>query len=80
MPCIKNKSGRGFIMAIFKKQEKKNTKEEKDLQTAKNAGKVTLDDELLGAVAGGTFSPPNIGGSPPNIGGDVVGTDLLKNF
>jgi hypothetical protein len=40
-------------MAIFKKQEKKNEKEEKDLQTEKTAEKVSLDDELLGSVAGG---------------------------
>ena len=44
-------------MAIVKKQEKKNEKEEKDLQTGKNAGKVALDDELLGSVAGGDDIP-----------------------
>ena len=51
MPYIKN------IMAIDKKQENKNEKEEKSLQAVKNAGKVSLDDELLGAVAGGDDIP-----------------------
>lgn len=48
-------------MALFKKQDKKNEKEEKDLQAVKNAGKVSLDDEVLGAVAGGgvgDYKPP----------------------
>ena len=35
-------------MALFKKQDKKNEKEEKDLQAEKNADKISLDDELLG--------------------------------
>jgi len=46
-------------MAIIKKQEKKNEKEEKDLQAEKNAEKVSLDDELLNDVAGG-LEPPKI--------------------
>ena len=45
-------------MAIMKKQDKKNEKEEKSLQTGKNAEKVTLDDDLLSAVAGGGGTPP----------------------
>ena len=34
-------------MALFKKQDKKNEKEEKNLQTLENKGKVSLDDDLL---------------------------------
>ena len=41
-------------MAIIKKQDKKNEKEEKDLQAEKKAGKVSLDDDLLSAVSGGS--------------------------
>jgi hypothetical protein len=52
-------------MALFKKQDKKNEKEEKDLQAVKNAGKVSLDDEVLDAVAGGTRN---------------VGTEILRDF
>ena len=44
-------------MALFTRKEKKNEKEEKDLQTEKKAGKVALDDELLGSVAGGDDIP-----------------------
>ena len=40
-------------MEIMKKQDKKNEKEEKSLQTGKNADKFPLDDELLDAVSGG---------------------------
>ena len=59
-------------MAIFKKQEKKNEKEEKDLQAEMKADKISLGDELLGSVAGGTFSPRSIGGH--------VGTSMIKNY
>jgi len=49
-------------MAIVKKQEKKNEKEEKDLQAAERTGKVSLDDELLNDIAGGfeIIEPPKI--------------------
>ncbi len=40
-------------MALFKKQDKKNEKEEKNLQTLENKGKVSLDDDLLESVSGG---------------------------
>jgi len=59
-------------MAIIKKQEKKNEKEEKSLQAEMNARKVSLEDEQLGSVAGGTFSPRSIGGH--------VGTSMIKNY
>ena len=55
---MEKKKERGITMAIIKKQEKKNEKEEKSLQTGKNAEKVTLDDELLNDVAGGGGTPP----------------------
>jgi hypothetical protein len=42
-----------FTMALFKKQDKKNEKEEKNLQTLENKGKVSLDDDLLESVSGG---------------------------
>ena len=45
-------------MAIMKEQDKKNEKEEKSLQTGKNADKFPLDDDLLGAVSGGGGVPP----------------------
>ena len=40
-------------MVLFKKQDKKNEKEEKNLQTLENKGKVSLDDDLLESVSGG---------------------------
>ena len=40
-------------MALFKNQDKKNEKEEKNLQTGKAADKVSLDDDLLESVSGG---------------------------
>ncbi len=55
-------------MALFKKQDKKNEKEEKDLQTGKNAGKVSLDDDLLGAVSGGV----DLGGNRGYDGGPGI--------
>jgi len=63
-------------MAFFKKQEK-NEKKEKDLQAEKNADKISLDDELLGSVAGGTFRP---NGDGHQIVIPAVETDILKNF
>ena len=54
---MEKKKERGITMATIKKQEKKNEKEEKSLQTGKNAEKVTLDDELLNDVAGGGTPP-----------------------
>ena len=39
-------------MAIIKEQDKKNEKEEKSLQTGKDADKFPLDDDLLDDVAG----------------------------
>ena len=59
-------------MALFTGKEKKNEKEEKDLQAEMNAWKVSLEDEQLGSVAGGTFSPRGIGGH--------VGTSIIKNY
>ncbi len=50
-------------MAIMKKQDKKIEKEEKSLQTGKNADKFPLDDELLDAVAGGGGVPQMDDGS-----------------
>jgi len=64
-------------MAIIKKQEKKNEKEEKSLQAEMNARKVSLEDEQLGSVAGGTFSPRSNGNGPS---GGIVETDILKKF
>ena len=57
-------------MALFTRKEKKNEKEEKDLQTEKKAGKVALDDELLGSVAGGFGEQHGYDGGE----GIVVGT------
>ena len=57
LPCrVYNKSERGIIMAIIKEQDKKNEKEEKSLQTGKDADKFPLDDDLLDDVAGGRKS------------------------
>jgi hypothetical protein len=42
------------LIGNLKKQDKKNVKEEKDLQAEKKAGKVSLDDDLLSAVSGGS--------------------------
>ena len=64
-------------MAIIKKQDKKNEKEEKDLQAEMKADKISLGDELLGSVAGGTFSPQSNGNGPS---GGIVETDILKKF
>jgi hypothetical protein len=44
-----------FTMVLFMKQDKKNEKEEKSLQTGKDADKFPLDD-LLDDVAGGRKS------------------------
>ena len=68
-------------MAIIKKQEMKNEKEEKDLQTVNNAGKISLDDELLGSVAGGGI-PDLWGGygNGPSGDGWIVETEILKKF
>ena len=62
-------------MALFKKQDKKNEKEEKYLQAVKNAGKVSLDDELLGAVAGGGVG---VGDYEPPKGFPDSATDKFK--
>ncbi len=60
-------------MALFKKQDKKNEKEEKNLQTLENKGKVSLDDDLLAAVSGGSGGPS--GGNDEKPGGEhVLGT------
>ena len=60
-------------MALFKKQDKKNEKEEKNLQTLENKGKVSLDDDLLAAVSGGSGAPS--GGNDEKPGGEhVLGT------
>ena len=64
-------------MAIIKKQDKKNEKEEKDLQAGKSADKLSLDDEQLEFVAGGfEFSE-----APHKLSPDIVcGTEKIKNF
>ena len=60
-------------MALFKNQDKKNEKEEKNLQTGKAADKVSLDDDLLESVSGGSGAPP--GGDDQKPGGEhVLGT------
>ena len=60
-------------MALFKKQEKKNEKEEKNLQTGKNENKASLDDDLLAAVSGGCGAPSGGGDEKPG-GEHVLGT------
>ena len=60
-------------MALFKNQDKKNEKEEKNLQTGKAADKVSLDDDLLESVSGGSGAPQ--GGDDQKPGGEhVLGT------
>ena len=57
-------------MALFKKQDKKNEKEEKNLQTGKNENKVSLDDDLLAAVSGGC-------GAPSGRGDEKLGEEIV---
>jgi hypothetical protein len=68
-------------MALFTGREKKNEKEEKDLQAEMNARKVSLEDEQLGSVAGGEI-PDFWGGYGKDPSGDgwIVETDILKKF
>ncbi len=44
-------------MALLKTKDKNNEKEAQNLHPAKPAGKLPLDDDLLGSVSGGDGSP-----------------------